>query len=707
MAPILPIHEFNHRELKEVFVNRENILKVIEDGLIEDRALSLFNIYGLGGMGKSQILNQVQKKIELHNVSDKRVAFAKVDFAFNDISPIKNYLEIIGDLEKFGFEFPCFCFALIDYYTSIGNKEMAKNVVDQRFNRYDDYQDYVGMMLEAIYDGFGPLKILVRLGSFLDKYSSSQMEYIKEFFSTYKSIPKEEKIERLGTALYLDLVNSELHWGRKVFFLFDSYEKFYDGNYVRFMRADKWIFNFISSFSKEISIKPVFIIAGRDRIPLNTLKKYLDDIKVIQLPEVKGLDFKFCVEYLNKCKIPVEFQDIVYSETKGYPFSLYMLVLHYHQLKKNTTVTEADLKLTADDYNELYQKVIDYLPRDVSRVLESLAYCTWFDRTILKGVAEKHFIAWSEQDYHDITSYAFCREVQEGKFILQRDLKNILRLNYLHNYSSQFPSQQHQTLFNILQKYLEDTDADDDMSLRIDILRQLCYQGILSGNKTQIVCQYFESLINDYDDVYFVSDLIVKSLINKKILYKTVEDIIKQHIQTFPLTKFHRLVDCLNSDLKNKPYMIIDLVKCYFDNNYILCNEIKSKSIGRYANSLEILKKYIYLNTFLSQVTKKDYIEMIQRRKGGKLTGAISLLNTFNKSEHFTDEVIKVTEAILCIESHSLLTKFDTNEINKIKKLMQLFDRINSNYSTKFRNKLSTELTQKEILELRLHGLNV
>jgi hypothetical protein len=150
-------YEFKWQFIKKNFVDREAILKNFDNFISGKSDNLLLNIYGPGGLGKSHIIHQIREIILQENDLDNNIAFTYIDFVSNDISPISNFQTITRELERFGFEFHCFNFALHQYYIEKGNRRMAQEIADDHFSEYLEYREFTGEILDPIIQGLGGL----------------------------------------------------------------------------------------------------------------------------------------------------------------------------------------------------------------------------------------------------------------------------------------------------------------------------------------------------------------------------------------------------------------------------------------------------------------------------------------------------------------------------------------------------------------------
>jgi len=701
MPLILPKNQIKLQHLKKIFVDRKIILQKIDDRLC-DKSLSLItNIYGIGGMGKTRLMKKIEFEIDNNY---KSCGVVVLDLEFTNTDPIPNYEIITQKLTKYGFNFPCYYNAIIKYMKEMGYNDRIP-VFDRRLSEYPEVPEFAigisNIFLNKLYDNF-PAKILLSVSSSIDNKCKRQTSYIKNFLNYFDPLAKEEKLKFLGTALYLDIINSPLHEKWKIVFIIDTYEKFYEQKYPLSSTSDFWLLEFVENFfpieNQKTRLDPIFIISGRDPIHWESYRDIPKSL-IDKYPAIEKLEKEDCEEYLIESKIPRSLHDTIYRKSDGYPFPLQMLAFLYFQLEEKGEVLPSQIELSAGDHYKLYETVIRHLPNDIVRLLESLAFCSWFDRKILHKIAVNlHHFSWGEQSFEDVTGYAFCKNIDEEKYCLQKTFKEILIKNYTLRFPSDFIKRKHATLFNYYSNYYEKEKHLLNDYTKILLIREMCIHGIYTPKKQKVTIENLNILCSNYQDYSFVSNFTLDLLDSEPKRFTSFNEVIKTYIQHFPLSTFDKFMQVLSSEKEIRLIELEDLKKHYFLNNYLILKNLKSKSTRPFIQDLHIIKKYVDLNKFFLNFSDEDILQIISRSSLAKNLDFLKKLRRIIGRDNYPITKIekKIINVFLEKDIHSYKDEYQEHFFKTLILIYSYLQTFDKTAAERLHEKLKKELSNSE-----------
>jgi hypothetical protein len=664
-------------------------------------------------MGKSHIIRKIETKIEKEYHS---CGVVHLDLKYSGKDPIPNFEKIVQKLSKYGFSFPCFYFAIILYFSENGYFTRIPDFT-KRLQEYPEQYGVGNKIGRVVFEKtFGvPVEIISEICSIIENAAKIQTPYIRDFLTGYNPVHKDEKLDYLGYALYLDIINSELHnksdlhnkW--KIVFLIDTYELFHEAKFPLLSASEKWLYKFVLSFvsdrDKKINIDPIFIISGRESI---RWEKYgeISETLIEKLPEIEELEKEDCYEYLTECNVPNGYHESIYHQCQGYPFPLQMLTFLYFQLEEKGEILPNEIVLTPGNYIEIYEMVIRHLPTEIVRLLESLAFCGWFDRKILFKIAMNlHNLNWSEQSFNDITDYTFCKSIDNDKYSLQQSFKKILVTNYSLCFSSESIKFKHKQLYKFFASYYEKEKANIDNFTKILILREMCNHGILAQGNQQKTIMHLKDLCENYQDYSFTSEFILDSLENNFLLFNSLMEIIQKYIKYFTLSAFVRFIELLG-EKKIDAGTLENLKTQYFTDNYYLEKRRRFQTLRSLRADMEKLKNIISLNYFLTNITNEDYLRMISISSLSQvLHFMIHLRRMIGMRGDPVPQEIRFIRVFFQKNIHFYKIEDQNEFINDIKRLIYFFKDLDPKISENFYEKLNNELSADEKNQFLYFGI--
>lgn len=244
------------------FVDRSEIrtfiINEIEHKIQKEDYFKVISIYGMGGIGKSCLLNEIENQISRLN---KAYRFLSISFEIeNNRQYIENLIKICDAYDK-----PCilFSYAAMLYWekTSILqlNTKFIKKIQDSFLTDFVDAINQVAVGILPAEMGFPALPTI----SNILKCTGEIMQWIKDtpYFSIMKKLrqlPSAELLDKLPVLLGTDIVHNEYEKKQQkpLICLFDSYQQS-----IPYSESVEWLHQLIGTIHKGL-----FIVTSREKL---------------------------------------------------------------------------------------------------------------------------------------------------------------------------------------------------------------------------------------------------------------------------------------------------------------------------------------------------------------------------------------------------------------------------------------------------------
>ncbi|MDD2286214.1 MAG: hypothetical protein PHQ11_12570 [Paludibacter sp.] len=368
---------FTDREdSRKVFFDNFKALKITEN----PDSMSVILYYGIGGIGKSRLLEQLKNELLDIEPNTTYIAFDfKVDQ--DPVSILKTFRDILK--EKKSYDFPIFDFAYLTL-----NKDSNGDIDSNELKGYIDQRPKLKLCLEGI--SFASTFIpgaaaIVSLTKIVDALWAEG----KSMYKNYKESDKEELLNnirnndsntiRANLPYYFALDINNFIKNTPIVFFFDSYEKLIKD---RTLVLDEWIHGqkgLISSINKSL-----WVIASRDKLTWKdtTAAESLEQHLVGRLSDEDSILF------LNQCGIQnQELCSGICSIANGVPLYLDLCVDRFERLVGDNKIPMIDD--FGNNADKLIESTLDGLNKETRPLLFLLSYLrSWTDELIIDNAQD-------------------------------------------------------------------------------------------------------------------------------------------------------------------------------------------------------------------------------------------------------------------------------------------------------------------------------
>jgi len=595
----------NKREPKEklkiIFSERESYISDFNNQInfLESTKRSIYNLYGVGGIGKTSLLAQFKIIARSRNIN-----ILEIDF--NDTKTIDDfYFHLYRQLDKKSIHAVYFSLAYIIYYKKlhplVSIKEIIPVLIQEGgaiaeivdvFTKFgDEYLGALGSALKVMHKGY---KKVVEI-TMLDK---EILLAIKNLYNEDKESVQKQLMEFLSDDLKILAKEKERD---KTLFLFDTYEK------NKNIELEEEILDFIKILD---DTKSMFIISGRQC--LNWEDK--DLIK----KEVISFRVGECKSILSKNGIKEDdIIDAISKSSRGVGFYLELAIRIYH--RTNNKNVEYYRGLT---FKEIFERFIEN-HKEYKDDLERLAFPRYFHfniYTILTGKGEMLFNDFIESDFifsedgkyfmHDLMCDHIKNEVSETR-------ANKLHQEIFQYYNSEINK------YTIVSNHIES-------KYYIEALYHLNEYGNIE--KTKVWFESTELLLVELREYSLLTDLYKMTMLKNNDLYVN-------RLFEFWITN--------KSEYKLANLHLGSFLITYYYNNYITkykISDIEEKTLqwlqvygGHYIASF-VMNSYLKANTTKGKLIKKSLRGWLASNKNSLEQVAYLLSSYLNKGDtHLSD----------------------------------------------------------------------
>ena len=481
---------FDRDEARRAFWERYEIVKNDSEGNFQ-----VLMYYGLGGMGKTSLLQQIGKEIDEKN---ENILWEYYDFNEGQDSVIV-LKKIVKDLQnKYKFKFPLFNYAVYNYLIKCGENANAPEVN----NVLDD--------IPGLRKAIGLLNLVPGVNAF-SQSAEWLADRIFESIDFVKKKKMEESIEKINNSskeklhdeipyIFAREINDNLERKNNPVFvlMFDTYERLVNELLCvgTPLENDLWLRDDNDGILLQIN-NMLCVIAGREKLKWNTVDPDWDD-EVLGQVEIDTLDWENSKQLMIKHGInESEIQREIFKVTSGMPLYLDVCVDTYKGAKLRED--QITVGLFDNKIEKLAMRLLTYMNDEEQEVLYLLACIgRWEDEEFFLVNDCLGRNAVSSRAYKKILALTFVRKEESAYFI-------------------------HQTMQEILIKYCDEENIERFIEA---IMKHIENENMLSNRYYKYV--YIVSKICEIRK----NDKITRWWVNE------VEHILENYLDSFCLAEF-------------------------------------------------------------------------------------------------------------------------------------------------------------------------
>lgn len=523
------------KSIKNNFIGRDNLFEELDFKLknIENEEYSILNYFGLGGIGKSTLIKEIEKRYKNDN---------NLIFSYNFDSSDK-ILDFYQDLLKFfddnKIKTDYFSIAFFVYFARqqpfVTIKERLPFLLENEYIQEffgENINKGVNEFIEETIDFVPFPKVFKSLSKLLfEKSKKINMDKgILQELEELKDLDIKEIERRLPYFLALDIKKYfEKNNNKKIIFLLDTYEKLWDSyrnDNFRF-DVDDWITDIVSELD---CTNALFIISGREDI-----KWEIKNIEWNQYISKRQLDIfthEESVKLLSSAGVEERLLKKIADISGGYPFYLELFIEVY---KKDKDKDNFDSLINKDKILERFKQ---NLSSNQVIILEKLSICRLFDKNLYEHLI-KELGLHSEIFFKELTSYSFIEEIDDSYKI-----HNIVSESFKINLSQERQDKINIEIFDYYNKLIEDgkkevvyyekalfylLNISYDRNKILEWFKNTKFHLIKNSEYENLILLYEKAidLINETKDLYFEFQIELLELYTALKRYSEAKEIIE------------------------------------------------------------------------------------------------------------------------------------------------------------------------------------
>ena len=417
----------SYAELDPVFVGRKEELKRFNYKYEDfkkhypDNNINIINYYGIGGIGKTSLLNHIQ---DILNQNNEKYYFVDLKNNTNPSLILKN--ASISLARAYDFEFPKFDLAMLAYL------RRTLSVTE-----HAEIESFIGRskLLSLLFDAssFIPSETLALTTSII-KLADSTITYVRNIFDDdpktavqkIESLSTDELIKRLPAYFAADMRENIKKLNDPFFFLIDTFENLVDevetkghtAYYDNWLRGDNGLIQNMPNC--------LWIIAGREELKWDQENK--DWKTAIHKYELHDFSEEETLELLNAQNVASDnIKKAIYKLTNGTPFYVDTCVRRYYSLlDRNEIVTPEKFGHDKDELMERYTRDYDL---ETKQIIYVLSFVQSFSRDKAQTILEKVIPNYSRERFQKLLNLSVISVDNNDNYYIQNTISQIFRTN--------------------------------------------------------------------------------------------------------------------------------------------------------------------------------------------------------------------------------------------------------------------------------------
>jgi len=429
------------------FINREKQREIFINKIINNRKkkYTVLVYYGIGGIGKSSLIQQLQKDLLQENENNAYTFINLEDKSLQN--PSRALLQMKHNIiSKKKLSLPHFEIAYTIYFSK-KNPDIVYNEKNLPF--LEDFS-----IVSELFDA----GIIANIANKAYKYYKNTVlnKEIKEELIALEKFSIIEIEERLSSFFAYDIQNKINHKEIKSFTIFiDTYEAIWLNslNEINKYKQDSWVREFVAELPNSL-----FVFSGREKLRWceydSEWNNYLEHYIVNSLIEVDTI--KLLVEYGINNK---DIQNKIFTISKGHPYYIDLLVdLYYELLNKNQESKILELSLL--NKREILDLFMAHLNNEEVEILKLLTIPNFYNEEIFELLIMKYYIGYKLNFFDNFNRFSFVKN-EKDKYYIHNIMKESIS-NYL---TSQEKKNIHKILAEYYEQKLENKAFDIDTNL--------------------------------------------------------------------------------------------------------------------------------------------------------------------------------------------------------------------------------------------------
>ena len=369
-----------------VFLDREDILNKIEKNvfLYKDNVsfYKLFAFYGMGGIGKSRLVNQIY---DTYNGTDLMLYKFPLEILNHETIP-----SILLHIRRRFSYTPHFDYVLFRYWDFINYDRVNREILDSILNK--SIRFFSSTIDNLLFFGCGRLENIVKI--LLEIYEERKIEPDEIEFVTKLLQGKLEDLHYYMSKTLAQDIEQEIK-EYKYIFIFDAYNL--DGKCTKF----DWLKCFINNFEQGL-----FIVTSREQLDWFEYEKV--DTSIVENIPMDSIPLEVIRKYLIDQKYSKSQIDLIIEKTDCIPLFLdiALRISEEEGFSRSTFVG-------FNDKTDLVKHLLNHLSLNEQNVIEYLAVVRLFNEEIYNNALEFNKLSYLNLSFSKFKECTILRYVEE------------------------------------------------------------------------------------------------------------------------------------------------------------------------------------------------------------------------------------------------------------------------------------------------------
>ncbi|MBP0723687.1 tetratricopeptide repeat protein [Bacillus sp. RG28] len=417
--------------------------------------------YGVGGVGKSRLLKELQNQTSSLDDSAVKVSIDFRESKHRD--PSEALIWLRQQLTKeYNIKFTTFDLAYAVYWSRMKPQLLLKS--EGRAIPFLEEGNFVGDLISQL-DNIPVVQWIPKTLKLIDGFAQYK-EITKWWNRTGKEILSDLKdmhpkdIEDMFLVYWTDDLREWLRtFNRKAVFFFDTYEALWEHDRSKgsFCEKDEWIREFILQF-EDVSV--LNVICGREKITWENEKPEWGD--VVEQHLIGELSPADCISFLDSCNITDKsIQETIIQGSRGLPYYLDLMVDTYQLVSKKGEPTVEDFSSRP---NEVLQRFLKYLDRPEKETLKVLSVPRFWSESLFADLVTEFQTFYQPTAFDGFCHFSFIKEIDRSGYWSMHKLMKEGLYEQIITVSPQLLDKVHLFLFNYYTERLitKDTSVERD-----------------------------------------------------------------------------------------------------------------------------------------------------------------------------------------------------------------------------------------------------
>lgn len=394
----------------EKFVDRSEIrnfiMNEIEHKIQKEDYFRVISIYGMGGIGKSYLLNEIENQVS--NLENK-YRFLTISFEIeNNRQYIENLIKICVAYDK-----PCilFSYAAMLYWEKTSILQLDTNFMKKIQDSFlTDLIDAINQTAVAL------LPVDIRIPTSLPtisnilKCTGEIVQRIRRvpYFSVMKKLRKlssAELLNNLPILLGADIVHNEYEKKQQspLICLFDSYQQS-----IPYSESVEWLFQLIGTIHKGL-----FIVTSREKLLWTDKENDIYPYELKCYPEEEARNY--LSEYIQPKD--TDLIDLIIASTQCVPIYIELAIdVYQREILCNPEYLDKSL---FEDRESLAIHFINHLASNWQDVIMNLAVIRVFNEDIFSYIVQEQNLNCPVYEYHEIIKVSLMQYIENSDSLVK------------------------------------------------------------------------------------------------------------------------------------------------------------------------------------------------------------------------------------------------------------------------------------------------